>query len=49
MRTLNVSAIVLVVGLATLAIISIGLAYENGWSDGRTYLFDDRRPLLTDK
>lgn len=32
MRTLGISAIVMAVALATVSIIFIGLAYDNGWS-----------------
>jgi len=34
MRTLGISAIVMAVALATVSIIFIGLAYDNGWSGG---------------
>ena len=34
MRTLGFSAILMAVALATLSIIFIGLAYDNGWSGG---------------
>ena len=34
MRTLGISAIVLAAGLATLSVIFVGLAHNNGWSGG---------------
>jgi hypothetical protein len=34
MRTLGFSAILMAVALATLSIIFIGLAHDNGWSGG---------------
>jgi hypothetical protein len=34
MRTLGISAIVMAVALATISIIFIGLAQDNGWSGG---------------
>jgi hypothetical protein len=49
MRTLGISAIVLAAGLAALSIIFVGLAYNNGWSDGPACAMADslcRRPSL---
>ena len=34
MRTLGISAIVMAATLATISIIFIGLAHDNGWSGG---------------
>jgi hypothetical protein len=34
MRTLGISAIVIAAALATLSIIFVGLAHDNGWSGG---------------
>ena len=49
MRTLGISAIVIAVGLATLSIIFIGLAHDNGWSGGPACSMAEslcRRPSL---
>ena len=49
MRTLGISAIVLAVGLASLSIVFIGLAHDNGWSGGSTCSMAEslcRRPSL---
>ena len=34
MRTLGISAIAMAVALATVSLIFLGLAHDNGWSDG---------------
>jgi len=49
MRTLGISAIVMAVALATVAIIFVGLAHDNGWSDGSVCSVAEslcRRPSL---
>ena len=49
MRTLGISAIVMAVALATLSIIFIGLAHNNGWSGGPACSMAEslcRRPSL---
>ncbi len=49
MRTLGISAIVMAVTLATLSIIFIGLAHNNGWSGGPACSMAEslcRRPSL---
>jgi len=49
MRTLGISAIVMAVALATISIIFIGLAHDNGWSGGPACSMAEglcRRPSL---
>ena len=49
MRTLGISAIVMAVALATLSVIFIRLAHDNGWSGGPACSIAEslcRRPSL---
>jgi hypothetical protein len=48
MRTLGISAIVMAAALATISIIFIGLAHDNGWSGPACSMAESlcRRPSL---